>query len=127
MNFTFIYRYIMIILFRGSRGHRMIGAGLKQARVRKGWTLKRLADELSNNGLQIKSRKISEYERGTSFPSASFLVLAASVLDVPSTYLMHVPEVTVRWRAFRKRSGFGNAVRMGSSNLQLILQNSTLN
>ena len=85
----------------------MMGAGLKQARIRQGWTLKRLADELGKNGFAIKSRTISKYENGTSFPSASFLLLAASILNVPSTYFMHVPDITITWRAFRKRSGFG--------------------
>jgi len=85
----------------------MIGAGLKRARTRKGWTLTRLATNLSNNGLPIKARKISEFEKGASFPSASFLVLAASLLNVPSTYFMHVPDINIAWRAFRKRSGFG--------------------
>ncbi len=85
----------------------MIGTGLKQARIRKGWTLKRLADKVSKHGIQINSRTISEYEKGTKFPSASFLLLAASALNVHSTYFMHVPDITIRWRAFRKRSGFG--------------------
>ncbi len=85
----------------------MIGAGLKQARLLKGWTLTRLAEELGKNGFAIKSRTISKYENGMSFPSASFLLLAASILNVPSTYFMHVPDITITWRAFRKRSGFG--------------------
>lgn len=85
----------------------MISEGLKQARIRNGWTLTRLAYELNNNGMPINARKISEYEKGRRFPSASFLLLAASVLNVPSAYLMHVPELTITWRAFRKRSGFG--------------------
>jgi len=85
----------------------MVGTGLKRARIRKGWTLRRLANEVSNHGLPTKAHKISEYEKGKSFPSASFLLLAASVLNVPSTYFMHVPKLTITWRAFRKRSGFG--------------------
>ena len=85
----------------------MIGARLKQARLLKGWTQTRLAAELVKNGFATKTRTISEYEKGTSFPSASFLLLAASVINVPSSYFMHLPDITIEWRAFRKRSGFG--------------------
>ena len=85
----------------------MIGTRIKQARLLNGWTMTRLADELDKNGFAIKTRMISNYENGTSFPSASFLLLAASVLNVPSTYFMHEPGIAITWRAFRKRSGFG--------------------
>ncbi len=85
----------------------MIGAGLRQARIRKGWTLTRLASELHEHGLPTKPHIISKYESGERFPSASFILLAAQVLNVPNTYFMHVPDTTINWRAFRKRSGFG--------------------
>lgn len=85
----------------------MIGAGLKRARIRKGWTLTRLAHEVSDLGLAIQPRAISELERNKSHPSAAFVLVAAAALNVPSVYFMYVPEANVTWRAFRRRSGFG--------------------
>ena len=85
----------------------MIGARLKQARMLAGMTQQQLADAIKEVGFGITKQAISKYETGKSFPSARFMLLASSILDVPSTYFMHEPETEVQWTAFRRHSGFG--------------------
>lgn len=85
----------------------MIGARLKQARLLAGMTQKELAKELGEAGYKITAAAISKYEKGKSVPTARFLLLASSALDVPSTYFTHQPEMDVQWTAFRRHSGFG--------------------
>ena len=82
----------------------MIGARLKQARMRAGMTQSGLADELQKVDFQITKQSISKYEREKSFPSAEFLLLASRALDVPSAYLLHEPAKAVEWLAFRCRA-----------------------
>ena len=71
----------------------MIGARLKQARLLAGMTQRQLARELGEAGFKITAAAISKYEKEKSFPTARFMLLASSVLGVPSTYLMHEPEL----------------------------------
>lgn len=85
----------------------MIGARLKQARMLAGMTQQQLADAVKEVGFSITKQAISKYETGKSFPSARFMLLASGVLDVPSSYLFHQPEIEVRWSAFRRQSRFG--------------------
>lgn len=85
----------------------MIGARLKQARLLASMTQRKLAVMLEESGFSITAAAISKYEKGKSIPSAQFLLLASSILDVPSTYFMHEPETEVQWTAFRRHSGFG--------------------
>ena len=81
----------------------MIGARLKQARLLAGMTLADVADELQAYDFTISKQAISKYEREQSHPPAQFLLLASSVLGVPSTYFTHISEKTVEWLAFRCR------------------------
>ena len=85
----------------------MIGARLKQARLLAGMTQRELASALGENGLKITAAAISKYEKEKSFPTARFMLLASSVLNVPSTYLLYQPATSVKWTAFRRHSGFG--------------------
>lgn len=85
----------------------MIGARLKQARLLAGMTQRELARELGEAGFKITAAAISKYEKEKSFPTARFMLLASSVLGVPSTYLMHQPAIEVQWTAFRRGSRFG--------------------
>ena len=89
----------------------MIGARLKQARLMAGLTQKQLAERLIASGCQSTTATISKYERGRSHPDASFMIAAASALDVSPSYLLHVPELTVDWLAFRKGSKLGKRER----------------
>ena len=79
----------------------MIGARLKQARLLAGMTLTQLAEELREYDFAITKQAISKYEKAKSYPSAQFLLLASTVLDVPSTYFTQQPSKTVEWLAFR--------------------------
>lgn len=81
----------------------MIGARLKQARLLAGMTLTQLANVLREYDFHITKQAISKYEREKSYPSAQFLLLASSVLGVPSTYFTHEPKKTIEWLAFRCR------------------------
>lgn len=85
----------------------MVGARLKQARLLAGMTQRQLAAELRARGFKITAAAISKYEKGKSFPTAQFMLLASSVLGVPGSYLLHEPETEVQWTAFRRHSGFG--------------------
>lgn len=85
----------------------MIGARLKQARLLAGMTQRELAAELGKQDFKITAAAISKYENEKSFPSARYMLLASSVLNVPGSYFMHQPETEVRWSAFRRQSGFG--------------------
>ena len=82
----------------------MIGARIKQARLLAGMTQRELSGALGDAGYKITAAAISKYEKEKSFPSAQFMLLASSVLNVPSTYFMHQPEKSVQWRAFRRHS-----------------------
>ena len=85
----------------------MIGARLKQARLLAGMTQRELAAELGAIDFKITAAAISKYEKGKSFPTAQYMLLASSVLGVPGSYLLHEPETEVQWTAFRRHSRFG--------------------
>ncbi len=85
----------------------MIGARLKQARLLAGMTQRELASALGESGLKITAAAISKYENEKSFPTAQFMLLAGSVLDIPSSYFIHQSELQVQWTAFRRHSRFG--------------------
>ena len=85
----------------------MIGARLKQARLLAGMTQRELAAALGESGLKITAAAISKYENEKSFPTAQFMLLAGSVLDIPSSYFLHQSELQVQWTAFRRHSRFG--------------------
>lgn len=85
----------------------MIGARLKQARLLAGMTQRQLASALGEKGLKITAAAISKYEKGKSFPTAQFMLLASSVLNVPGSYFLHQPATSVEWTAFRRHSKLG--------------------
>lgn len=82
----------------------MIGARLKQARLLAGMTQRELARALGETGFKITAAAISKYEKEKSFPTAQFMLLASSVLGVPSSYLLRQPLRTVDWIGFRCRA-----------------------
>ena len=82
----------------------MIGARLKQARLLAGMTQPQLADQIGKHGYRVSKQVISKYENGKSYPTARFLMLASTVLDVPTTYLTHQRSSEVQWLAFRCRA-----------------------
>lgn len=81
----------------------MFGARIKQARLLAGMTKQEFAASLAGCDYSITAETISEYEKNKSFPDAEFLLLASSVLDVPSTYFAHEPAKSVNWLGFRWR------------------------
>ena len=89
----------------------MIGARLKQARLLAGMTQRELASALGDAGFKITAAAISKYEKGKSFPTAHFMLLASSVLGVPGTYLLHEPLRPVEWIGFRCRARLGETAR----------------
>jgi Zn-dependent peptidase ImmA (M78 family)/DNA-binding XRE family transcriptional regulator len=82
----------------------MLGERIRQARLLAGLTQEALADALTNAGHPATKAVISKYEKNKSTPSAQFLLLAASILDVPSSYFTHQPTLDVAWLAFRRHS-----------------------
>lgn len=82
----------------------MIGERIRQARLLAGLTQEALADALTDAGHPATKAVISKYEKNKSTPSAQFLLLAASILDVPSSYFTHQPTLEVNWLAFRRHS-----------------------
>ena len=82
----------------------MIGTRLKQARLLAGMTQPQLADQIGKHGYRVSKQVISKYENGKSYPTAHFLMLASTVLDVPTTYFTHQPSKRIDWRAFRCRA-----------------------
>ncbi len=85
----------------------MIGARLKQARLLAGMTQRELASGLGEIGFKITAAAISKYEKEKSYPTAQFMLLASSVLNVPSSYFVHEPQTEIQWTAFRRHSNFG--------------------
>lgn len=82
----------------------MLGERIRQARLLAGLTQEALADALTDAGHPATKAVISKYEKNKSTPSAQFLLLAASILDVPSSYFTHQPTLEVNWLAFRRHS-----------------------
>ena len=82
----------------------MMGERIRQARLLAGLTQEALADALTDAGHPATKAVISKYEKNKSTPSAQFLLLAASILDVPSSYFTHQPTLQVNWLAFRRHS-----------------------
>ena len=73
----------------------MLGERIRQARLLAGLTQEALADALADAGHPATKAVISKYEKNKSTPSAQFLLLAASILDVPSSYFVHEPTLEV--------------------------------
>lgn len=84
----------------------MLGERIRQARLLAGLTQDALANALTDAGHSATKAVISKYEKNKSTPSAQFLILASSILDVPASYFTHQPTVEVNWLAFRRHSTF---------------------
>lgn len=82
----------------------MVGNRIRQARLLAGLTQAALANALAEAGHPATKAVISKYEKNRSVPSAQFLLLAASILGVPSSYFTHQPSLEVNWLAFRRHS-----------------------
>lgn len=82
----------------------MLGERIRQARLLAGLTQEALAEALTDAGHAATKAVISKYEKNKSTPSAQFLLLAASILDVPVSYFTHQPTLEVKWLAFRRHS-----------------------
>lgn len=83
----------------------MLGDRLHQARLLAGMTQEALATALTQAGYSATNAVISKYENHKSTPSAQFLLLAASILNVPVSYFTHESNLEVKWLAFRRHSG----------------------
>lgn len=84
----------------------MLGERIRQARLLAGLTQEALADALTDSGHSATKAVISNYEKNKRTPSAQFLILASSILDVPASYFTHRPSTAVNWLAFRRHSTF---------------------
>lgn len=82
----------------------MLGERIRQARLLAGWTQEQLAEALKTVGYDVTKAVISNYENNKRTPPAQFLMMAASVLNVPGSYFVHEPAKQVSWLAFRKHS-----------------------
>lgn len=82
----------------------MVGNRIRQARLLAGLTQDALANALAEAGHPATKAVISKYEKNKGAPSAQFLLLAASILGVPSSYFTHQPSLEVNWLAFRRHS-----------------------
>lgn len=86
----------------------MIGARIRQARLRAGLSLDALRDALGDLGCSITKASLSKYERDESRVPATMLFKLAQVLDVaPEDFLTLKPEVPIAFDRFRKKSRFG--------------------
>jgi len=81
-----------------------LGGRVRQARLLAGYTQDKLSEELKKWGYAATKAVISKYEKNKSMPPAQFLILAASILDVPASYFTHQPTLSVEWLAFRRHS-----------------------
>lgn len=82
----------------------MFGERIRQARLLAGLTQDALATALTDSGYPLTKAAVSKYEKNKSTPPAQFLMLAASILDVPNAYFTHQPAAEVTWLAFRRHS-----------------------
>jgi len=82
----------------------MFGERIRQARLIAGLTQEAVAEALTDAGYPVTKAAVSKYEKNKSTPPAQFLMLAASILDVPNSYFTHQPAVAVNWLAFRRHS-----------------------
>jgi len=82
----------------------MFGGRIRQARLLAGYTQEKLSEELKKWGYAATKAVISKYEKNKSAAPAQFLILAASILNVPASYFTHQPTLSVEWLAFRRHS-----------------------
>ncbi len=89
----------------------MFGERLRQARLLAGLTQQALADALTAAGYPVTKAGVSKYEKNGSTPPAAFLMLAAQVTHVPTSYFTHQPSAEVTWLAFRRHSTLPDKVQ----------------
>lgn len=82
----------------------MLGERIRQARLLAALTQEGLAATLTTVGYPITKAAISKYETNKGTPPAQFLLMAASLLDVPPSYFSHQPTQSIEWLAFRRHS-----------------------
>ena len=82
----------------------MFGGRIRQARLLAGYTQEKLSEELKKWGYAATKAVISKYEKNKSAAPAQFLILAASILNVPASYFTHQPTLSVEWLAFSRHS-----------------------
>ena len=86
----------------------MIGARIRQARLKADLTLDTLRDALHEQGYSITKAALSKYERDESRVPANLLFKLAQVLDVrPDYFLDQRAEVPIAFERFRKKARFG--------------------
>lgn len=83
----------------------MLSDRIRHARLAAGLTLDEVAECLATLGVFITKAGLSKYELGKSTPGAAFLLNLGRALGVNSAYFLREPEISVRWVAFRKKSG----------------------
>lgn len=76
----------------------MLGDRIRQARVRKAFSLRALADAAG----AISAQAISNYETGKDAPSSGVLLRLAKALDVPFDYFFRTVKVELGTPAYRK-------------------------
>lgn len=86
----------------------MIGARIRQARLRAGLTLDALRDALQGQEYPITKAALSKYERDESRVPANLLFKLARIMGVePDYFLSQKPEVSITFERFRKKARFG--------------------
>ena len=86
----------------------MIGARIRQARLKADLTLDALRDTLQEQGYSITKAALSKYERDQSRVPATLLFKMARVLDVGMDYFLDQrAEVPIAFERFRKKARFG--------------------
>ena len=108
----------------------MFGERIRQARLLAGMSQEQLVNKLLERNYKITKQAISKYEKNKSTAPAQFLLLASSILGVPTSYFSHEPKVEMQWLAFRKHSQLATADQVAIKSyasdvaeLQMELQN----
>jgi len=80
----------------------MLEQKLKQLRLAQGWSLEELVARI---GGAVTKQAISKYELGKAQPSAKILNKLAAAFRVKTVQLLAVPQYSVEFIAYRKKSG----------------------
>jgi len=83
-----------------------IGARIKQARIRQGLSLRKLAKEVG-----VSQTAISKYEKGVITPDSQMLIRLARALDVKPSFFLRPVRVERIKPIYRKRSALGKKVQ----------------
>jgi len=88
----------------GGEIQNLFGKRLKQARVRKKWSLKNLREGMDE---MVSIAALSKYEKGQTMPSSNVLIKLARALDVSVDFLFRSYEVELERVKFRKLTKLG--------------------